>query len=289
MKTIVVSGARSGIGKTRLAEELLRGLSNWSALKVTLSKDDGCPHERNCGICPEIKNPFYIIKEEGIINQPGKDTARLKAAGAKEVIWLKARPEGLNEGLHKALSEFSDCKGIVIEGTSVLKFIKPDLNLHISENKRGFTPLQTMYRGKKYKMSVTGFTLAELLLSAAILAFALSGLLLLFTNCIVLNGVNRNLAIASNHAQYIMEEIRGVGFTGLEVRINNNNGTPTGWDLNASQIGSAPYNLNALDSEAINTSVIQSGNPLGVSVLVSWRDRGQIERSFEARTLITNY
>ena len=104
MKTIVVSGARSGIGKTYLAQKLLRNLEHWSALKVTVSRDSGCPHERSCGVCPEIKEPFYIIRDENIINQTGKDTARLKVAGAKEVIWLKAKPEGLKDGLEKALS-----------------------------------------------------------------------------------------------------------------------------------------------------------------------------------------
>lgn len=131
MKTIVVSGKQSRVGKTYMAEQLLRGLLGWSALKVTVSRIGGCPHERGCRICPEIKKPFYIIKEKSIINQRGKDTARLKSAGAKQVIWLKARPEGLGAGLKQALQEFYECQGIVIEGTSVLKFIKPDLNIHL--------------------------------------------------------------------------------------------------------------------------------------------------------------
>jgi molybdopterin-guanine dinucleotide biosynthesis protein len=136
MKTIVVSGEGSRVGKTYIAQRLLKELSGWSALKVTVSKESGCPHERSCGVCPGIKEPFYIIKDSGIINQPGKDTARLKQAGAREVIWLKARPEGLKAGLKRALSGFSECNGVMIEGTSVLKFIKPDLNIHISERGR---------------------------------------------------------------------------------------------------------------------------------------------------------
>lgn len=133
MKIIVVSGAKSGVGKTYIAEKLLNYLPGWSALKVTVSKDGGCPHERSCRICPEIKELFYIIKDEKTINQAGKDTARLKQAGAKEVIWLKAKPEGLKKGLSKAFLEFSDCNGVLIEGSSALKFIKPDLNIHLYE------------------------------------------------------------------------------------------------------------------------------------------------------------
>lgn len=132
MKTIVISGGKSGVGKTYLAQRLLGSLEGWSALKVTVNKDGGCPNGKNCGVCGEIKKSFYIIKDKNIINQTGKDTARLKEAGAKEVIWLKARPEGLRGGLKKAFSEFSGCSGIVIEGTSVLKFFKPDLNIHVN-------------------------------------------------------------------------------------------------------------------------------------------------------------
>ncbi len=132
MKTIVISGEKSGVGKTFLAQRLLRSLEGWSALKVTVSKVGGCPNGKNCGICGEIKKPFYIVKDKDIINQAGKDTARLKEAGAKEVIWLKARPEGLRNGLKKAFSEFSGCRGMVIEGTSVLKFLKPYLNIHVN-------------------------------------------------------------------------------------------------------------------------------------------------------------
>jgi len=132
MQTIVVSGEKSGVGKTYLAQRLLRCLQGWSALKVTVSKDGSCPNGKNCGICNEIKEPFYIVKNKNIINQAGKDTARLKEAGAKEVIWLKAKPQGLKRGIENALAEFSACRGIIIEGTSVLKFLKPDLNIHVN-------------------------------------------------------------------------------------------------------------------------------------------------------------
>ncbi|MFZ5801364.1 MAG: hypothetical protein ACOY3D_08350 [Candidatus Omnitrophota bacterium] len=131
MKTIVVSGEKSGVGKTHLAQELLKNLKGWGALKITVSKDGACPNGRNCGICSAIKKPFYIVKDEGVIKAPGKDTSRLKEAGAKEVIWLKAKPQGLRRGLKNALLEFSDCKGIIIEGSSVLKIFKPDLNIHV--------------------------------------------------------------------------------------------------------------------------------------------------------------
>lgn len=130
VKIIVVSGQGSGVGKTYIAQKLLRCLKRWGALKITVSKQR-CPHNKNCGICAGIKDSFSLIKDRKTINQPGKDTARLKAAGARKVLWLKAKPEGLKKGLSSALSEFVGCEGVIIEGTSVLKVIKPYLNIHV--------------------------------------------------------------------------------------------------------------------------------------------------------------
>jgi type II secretory pathway pseudopilin PulG len=144
---------------------------------------------------------------------------------------------------------------------------------------------------KKYAKSLAAFTLSELLLAAAILVFVLAGLLALFLNCLILNEANRNLTVATSHAQYIMEEIKDAAntdFTQLESRINNGD-----WDLNASQIQAAPYNLTALSNESINTNVTRKdeNNPnlLIISVIVQWNDRGQRPRSAQLDTLIANY
>jgi len=137
------------------------------------------------------------------------------------------------------------------------------------------------------KLSYKGFTLSELLLAAAILAFVLVGLLALFINCLALNDSNRNLTVAATHAQYIMEQIKDAceqDFTQVEANINNGN-----WDLNGSQIQTAPYNLPALNNETINTNVTHSGNPLGLSVVVSWTDATGRSRSTQLDTLISNY
>ncbi len=136
MKIITVSGAHSGIGKTTLTEYLLRQLKNWSALKVTVAKDGPCPRKISCGVCAEQKSIFNIISASRIINQKGKDTQKMKAAGAKKVLWLKARPSGLKEGLREALKRFKDSQGVVIEGNSVLKYLKPDLGIFITEKRR---------------------------------------------------------------------------------------------------------------------------------------------------------
>lgn len=135
MRIITVSGSRSGAGKTSRVEKILKQLKNWSALKVTVVKDGPCPRKTPCGVCEEQIAPFSIISKSSIINQKGKDTQRMKAAGAKKVLWLKAKPSGLQKGLKKALGMLKNNEGVVIEGTSVLKYLKPDLKIFIGDKR----------------------------------------------------------------------------------------------------------------------------------------------------------
>jgi len=53
-----------------------------------------------------------------------------------------------------------------------------------------------------------GFTLPELLLASAILVFVLTGMLMLFITCIILNETNRSVTLAYNAIQDKMEEIK---------------------------------------------------------------------------------
>ena len=131
MKKIVISGSRSGIGKTLLAEEVLRVFPDWSALKITVKHASKCPRGNGCDVCSEFKEPYDVVTESGIINKKGTDTARLKKAGAKKVAWLRTGLEGLKEGLEKAFLELKGAEGLVIEGTSVLKYVKPDIAIYL--------------------------------------------------------------------------------------------------------------------------------------------------------------
>jgi prepilin-type N-terminal cleavage/methylation domain-containing protein len=141
---------------------------------------------------------------------------------------------------------------------------------------------------KMKKSCVRGFSLTELLLAAAILAFVLCGLLVLFVNCLFLNEANRNLSLAMTHTQYIMEKIQeeirraDINITAIESAI-----TGGSWDWDEAEIAS--NNLVSLPSETIDTNVFQSGDPLGITVRVDWKDRGRRDRYVEVQTLITDY
>ena len=132
VKIITVSGAHSGAGKTMVSEALLKKLKGWSAIKVTVShRDKMCPVHKNCHSCDELDSDFSIIGKKDIIEAKGKDTQRLKSAGAKKVLWLRAKPKALGNGIEKAISLFKRTKGLVIESNSALKYLKPDLALFV--------------------------------------------------------------------------------------------------------------------------------------------------------------
>ena len=150
-----------------------------------------------------------------------------------------------------------------------------------------------MMMRRKGFWSLTGFTLSELLLAAAILVFVLAGLLALFLNCSVLNEANRNLTVATSHAQYVMEEIKNEsGLANIKNKIN----TEGTWDVNTI----INKGLQALPSESIAicccsppcsgtnpcVSCPATGDLLGVSVTVTWRDRRLRNRNTNLVTLI---
>ncbi len=135
MKTITISGSHSNIGKTSVAENILSSLNGWSGLKVTTVKEKSrCARGSNCTVCSELKDDFDIITDKKIIDKKDTDTARMKSSGAKKVVWLKANMRGLKQGLKKSLSYFSGSEGVVIEGTSVLKYINPDLAIYLKDS-----------------------------------------------------------------------------------------------------------------------------------------------------------
>jgi len=130
------------------------------------------------------------------------------------------------------------------------------------------------------KTHTQGVTLVELMIATTILVFALCALLNFYVSCLFLDDSTRNLTLAMSHAQYIMEEIKNSDFSGLEFDI-----TSGSWDWDETDISSK--NLVLLNSESIDTSIFQSGTPLGVTVKVNWQDQNGRDRQRQIKTLIT--
>ncbi|MCX8043427.1 MAG: molybdopterin-guanine dinucleotide biosynthesis protein B [Desulfobacterota bacterium] len=114
---IVVSGLRSGIGKTLLAEHIVELVPDIAAIKITVH--DG---------------PTVVSAADADIMVQGKDTWRLRSRGAFPVVWVRACETEVGTGLQQALPLISGRPALLIEGNSVLQFIQPALALFICDS-----------------------------------------------------------------------------------------------------------------------------------------------------------
>jgi molybdopterin-guanine dinucleotide biosynthesis protein len=109
MRIITVSGSRSGVGKTTLAVLLIARLQGYAAIKVTTT------------------DLFVSVTDDPEkISAEGKDTALMKDAGASPVIWVQSPAEELSEAFSYALNLAGDAAGVIVEGNSPVRLIKPD-------------------------------------------------------------------------------------------------------------------------------------------------------------------
>ena len=125
-----------------------------------------------------------------------------------------------------------------------------------------------------------GFTLFEILISSMVVVTAILGVIGTLGNLLVLGELNRGKTIAVIHGQYIMETIKDAGFTNLETDINNGD-----YDYTANELAGSPFNFTTLLNETVDTQVISGGNPLRISVTVSWQDRMGNARTLAFETL----
>ena len=115
------------------------------------------------------------------------------------------------------------------------------------------------------KPSRKGLTLSELMLAVAILAVVIAALLSLAVSCLLLNESNNNLMKASNDAQYVLEQIKALAYSGIS--------------------GYAPPAFNNLPDETIVLTRSVGSHIAEVTVNVGWQER-QRQRSFQLTTRI---
>ena len=115
---IGIGGAHSGAGKTTVACEILRRFTGWGAIKYTRTSLYSC-----------------IVDDITVLSEAGKDTRRFLDAGAEKVLWIKSPFSELPDVLSTAVTMFTCLKGILIEGNSAIKVIKPDIVFYVSGDK----------------------------------------------------------------------------------------------------------------------------------------------------------
>ena len=137
---LMIGSAGANIGKTELACAIIRKFSKIApvtAIKVTTikAKDGQCPRGGDgCGVCSSLEGNFCITEET---NKDGnKDTARLLAAGAGRVFWLRVMKTHLKEGLTALLETVGPDAVLVCESNSLRQIVEPGLFLIVSSRHR---------------------------------------------------------------------------------------------------------------------------------------------------------
>lgn len=136
LRLIAIAGTASNTGKTTLLCDLLRALTpheSWEAIKLTRG------HYRSCGKDPQACCVSPLLGAEPLVCSgraetylAGKDTARYWDAGASNVHWVIATNDQVAAGVRQALARVQTGR-VLIEGTSLLQFIQPDLAVLMGE------------------------------------------------------------------------------------------------------------------------------------------------------------
>ena len=129
MKTICVAGTQSGVGKTSLVEMLLRVLKGWprsnklergwSAAKISAGHAHG-------------GEPFGIVTRRSLIAEPGTDTARFLAAGAKRVFWVWTMRNALKNAVTELMGRLRRGENLIVEGNSFARAARPDVTVMVA-------------------------------------------------------------------------------------------------------------------------------------------------------------
>jgi len=129
----MIGSAAANVGKTELACAVIGKFSkitDITAVKVTTIKqrDGQCPRGgQGCGVCSSLEGDFAITEETD--SKSNKDTARLLAAGAKRVFWLRVMKTHLKEAVTTLLDIIGPDAISVCESNSLRQVVEPGLFL----------------------------------------------------------------------------------------------------------------------------------------------------------------
>ena len=131
----MIGSAGANVGKTELACSLIKRIgktTDITGIKVTTirAKDGQCPRGgQGCGVCTSVDGDFDIMEEADSNSE--KDTARLLAAGAKRVFWLRVMKQSLEEGLTTLLDIIGPDAVSICESNSLRQVVEPGLFLMV--------------------------------------------------------------------------------------------------------------------------------------------------------------
>jgi hypothetical protein len=144
---ILIGATGKNAGKTVAACAIIKAIikakvqgSSLTALKVTTAGSHGSSCHRGgegCGACVFEGN--FVLSEE-LNPAPAKDTARLLAAGAERVFWLRAKRPCLASGFKTFLDKMPNDSIILGESNSLREVVKPGLFLMLNNTNEPIKP-----------------------------------------------------------------------------------------------------------------------------------------------------
>ena len=139
-----------------------------------------------------------------------------------------------------------------------------------------------------------GFTLVEVLISTAILGFALGSILIVFTRCSLATETFENTTIAVNHINSAFEEMRKMNsITNIVAQNWSNWGRDNYIDLDNNDCDTTNYSTALADEDCEKITVTypsgQTADPLKILVSITWEDRIDAGngRQLQAELLLT--
>ena len=134
-----------------------------------------------------------------------------------------------------------------------------------------------------------GFTLVEVMISMAVLAVTILGVLMMLMAAEALSEDSKNLTQAVEDARSIMERIRKDVETNADMATFVTNYPESLYEDWVTDQQAAATEFVNLDGEAVDVTLGDAGDdPLDVTVTVSWNARGGRARSTMLQTQITN-
>ena len=134
---ILLGAAGRNVGKTAFACALIRRYAAERmvvGVKITtVQRCDGqCPRGgTGCGVCSSLTGDYSLTEETA--TGTGKDTARMKEAGAGRVFWLRVQRDHLEAGVRALLEQMPPETCIVCESNSARLAVAPGAFLVLRE------------------------------------------------------------------------------------------------------------------------------------------------------------
>ena len=135
MPVVVVGGHTRNIGKTTLVAQILSATTElqWTAMKITQYGHGVCSANGEACDCATADHSMAISEERSTAS--GTDTARMLAAGAKRVLWVRTQQGSLADAMPRVRKEIASSTNVLIESNSILRFLRPHLYVAVLDPK----------------------------------------------------------------------------------------------------------------------------------------------------------